>query len=235
MVFNSDLYRIENQKIMNKFTFRQISIPLITTVFICFMWFGPINRSIIENIIISIIIIVANYITHNRKPFVALGFQRENFTVKNILVLAPLVALVLFAIYVFVLLPGITKLTGIPIDFSYLDYMEGNLQACLVALAVVWATSAFGEEIIFRGFFMKQFVNFFGESKISLSINIILFSCFFGFMHMQQGVTGQLLTGTVAALLSVLFYLRKYDLWLLVAVHGFFDTLGIICFYYGLA
>jgi membrane protease YdiL (CAAX protease family) len=220
---------------MKKFTLRQIAVPLITTAFICFMWFGPINRSIIENIVISIIIIIANYIAHNRKPFAALGFQREKFTAKNILVFAPLVALGLFALYVFALLPGVAKLTGVPIDFSYLDYMEGNLQACLIALVVVWATSAFGEEIIFRGYFMRQFVIFFGESKISMIINIILFACFFGFMHMQQGVTGQLLTGFVGALLSVLFYLRKYDLWFLVAVHGFFDTFGIICFYYGLA
>ena len=220
---------------MKKFNLQQIAIPLITSAIICFMWFGPINRSVIENISISIIIIIANYIVHHRKPFAALGFQRERFTVKNILVLAPLVALGLFALYVFVLLPGITKLTGVPIDFSYLDYMEGNLQACLIAFVVVWATSAFGEEIIFRGYFMRQFVIFFGESKISIIINIILFASFFGFMHMQQGITGQLLSGSVGALLSVLFYLRKYDLWFLVAAHGFFDTLGIICFYYGLA
>ena len=221
---------------MNKITLRQTLIPLSTFAIICFLWFGPIYLSFFTNIIASIVIIIANYIEYKGKPFSALGFQREKFTFKNIFVLAPLVALGLFVFYVFVAVPGITKLTGVPIDYSsFAQQLRGNLPACLIALVVVWATSGFGEEIIFRGYFMRQFVKFFGESKVSIVLNIILFACFFGFMHSQQGITGQLVTGFVGALLSLIFYLRKYDLWFLVAVHGFFDTYGILSFYFGLA
>jgi len=220
---------------MNKITLRQTLIPLITIAFICFMWFGPIFRSIVENIIISLVIILANYIEYKGKPFLALGFQREKFTFKNIFVLAPIVALGLFTFYVFALVPGITELTGSPIDYSSFDQLKGNLHACLIALIVVWATAGFGEEIIFRGYFMRQFVKFFGESKVSIVLNIVLFACFFGFMHSQQGITGQLVTGIVGALLALIFYLRKYDLWFIIAVHGFFDTIALICIYFGLA
>ena len=220
---------------MNKITLRQTLIPLITFTIICFLWFGPIRISYIENIIISILIIIANYIEYKGKPFLALGFQREKFTFKNIFVLAPLVALVLFAFYVFALVPGITKLTGAPIDYSSFDQLRGNMPTCLIALLLVWSATAFGEEIIFRGYFMRQFVKFFGESKISIVLNIVLFACFFGFMHSQQGITGQLVTGIVGALLALIFYLRKYDLWFIVAVHGFFDTIAIVCIYFGLA
>ncbi|MCX2678822.1 CPBP family intramembrane metalloprotease [Galbibacter sp. EGI 63066] len=220
---------------MNKITLRQIVIPLITIAIICFLWFGPIRISYIENIIISILIIIANYIEYKGKPFSALGFQREKFTFKNIIVLAPLVALGLFVFYVFALVPGITKVTGVPIDYSSFDQLEGNLQACLIALLVVWATAGFGEEIIFRGYFMRQFVKFFGESKVSIVLNIVLLACFFGFMHSYQGMTGQLVAGFVGALLALIFYLRKYDLWFVIAVHGFFDTIALICIYFGLA
>lgn len=220
---------------MNKITLRQTLIPLITIAIICFLWFGPIRISYIENIIISILIIIANYIEYNGKPLSALGFQREKFTFKNIFVLAPLVALGLFALYVFALVPGITKLTGAPIDYSSFDQLKGNLPACLIALLLVWVSAGFGEEIIFRGYFMRQFVKFFGESKISIVLNIVLFSCFFGFMHSQQGITGQLVTGIVGALLALIFYLRQYDLWFIVAVHGFFDTIALIFIYFGLA
>ncbi|MFD2909008.1 CPBP family intramembrane glutamic endopeptidase [Flavobacterium ardleyense] len=220
---------------MNKITLKQTIIPLITITIIFFMWFGPITRSMIENIIISIVIIIANYIEYKGKPFAALGFQPEKFTLKNILVLAPLVALGLFAFYVYALVPGITKLTGAPIDYSSFDQLRGNLPVCFFALLLVWSATAFGEEIIFRGYFMRQFVKFFGESKVSIFINIILFASFFGYMHGQQGITGQLVTGIVGGLLSLLFYLRKYDLWFIVAVHGFFDTIALICIYYGLA
>lgn len=220
---------------MNKVTLRQIVIPLITLAIICYIWFGPVHIGYLENIIISILIIIASYIEYKGKPFSALGFQREKLTFKNIFVLAPLVALVLFVLYVFALVPGITKLTGAPIDYSSFDQLKGNLQASLIALILVWATAGFGEEIIFRGYFMRQFVKFFGESKVSILLNIVLFACFFGFMHSYQGITGQLVTGIVGALLAIIFYLRKYDLWFVIAVHSFFDTIAIICIYFGLA
>lgn len=220
---------------MNKITLRQTVIPLLTLSIILFIWFGPIRISYIENIIIAILIIIANYIEYKGKPFAPLGFQRDKFTFKNIFLLAPLVALGLFALYVFVVVPGITKLTGVPIDYSNFEQLRGNLPACLIALLVVWATAGFGEEIIFRGYFMRQFVKFFGESKISIALNIILLACFFGFMHSYQGITGQLVTGIVGGFLALLFYLRKYDLWFIIAVHGFFDTIALVCIYFGLA
>lgn len=220
---------------MNKISLRQTLVPLITIAIICFIWFGPIRLSYVENIVISILIIIANYVEYEGKPFSALGFRREKFTVKNLLVFAPLVALGLFVFYVFALVPGITKLTGVPIDYSSFDQLRGNLPACLIALLLVWATAGFGEEIIFRGYFMRQFVKFFGESKVSIVLNIVLLACFFGFMHSYQGITGQLVTGIVGGLLALIFYLRKYDLWFVVAVHGFFDTIAIILIYFGLA
>lgn len=220
---------------MHKLTLKQTFIPVTTIAIICFLWFGPIRISYIENIIISLLIILANYIEYSGKPFSTLGFQREKFTFQNILVLAPLVALGLFVLYVFVLVPGITKITSAPIDYSSFQELEGNLSACLVALLLVWASAAFGEEIIFRGYFMRQFVKFFGESKVSVALNIILLACFFGFMHSYQGITGQLVTGVVGGLLALIFYLRKYDLWFVIAVHGFFDTIALLCIYFGLA
>lgn len=220
---------------MNNISLRQTLIPLCTVAVICFMYFGITHRSIFENIIISVIIIIANYFEYKGKIFSALGFQHERFTVKNLLFLAPLAALGLFAFYAFAIVPLVTKLTGVPINYSSVHFLEGNLQASLVAVLVMWATAAFGEEIIFRGYFIRQFVKFFGDGKVSIAINIVLFSCFFGFMHMQQGITGQLVTGFMGVLFGSIFYMRKYDLWFMIVLHGVFSTLGVICFYYGLA
>ncbi|WP_242083401.1 CPBP family intramembrane glutamic endopeptidase [Aestuariivivens sediminis] len=220
---------------MNKVTLKQTVIPLVTLAIICFMYFGPITRTPFENIIISIIIIIANSIEYKGKPFSALGFQRAKFNVKNLIVLAPLVAIGLFAFYVIIIVPGIEMLTGVPIDYSSMRQLEGNLQVTIVWLLVVWATAGFGEEIIFRGYFMRQFIKFFGDSKISLAINILIFCSFFGYMHMQQGITGQLVAASTGAILSIIFYMRKYDLWFMIMLHGIFNTLGILSFYFGLA
>jgi membrane protease YdiL (CAAX protease family) len=220
---------------MNKLTYKQILIPLVTLAMICFMYFGPIPRTPFENIIISIIIIIANYIEYKGKPFSALGFQRAKFNTKNLLVFAPIVAFGLFVLYVFAIVPGIEMLTEVPIDYSSMKQLEGNPQVTIVWLLLVWATAGFGEEIIFRGYFMRQFIKFFGDRKISLAINIIIVCAFFGYMHIQQGITGQLVTAFVSALLCLIFYIRKYDLWFMIMIHGFFNTLGILSFYFGLA
>lgn len=220
---------------MKKITLRQVLIPTITFAIICFLWFGPVNFSFFPNIVASIVIIIANYIEYKGKAFSELGLQRKNFTLKNILVLAPLVALGLFLFYFLVLVPGITELTGVAIDYSSFDGLKGNLPALLVTLLIVWTTAGFGEEIIFRGYFMRQFVKFFGESKISIALNIIIVTGFFGFMHAQQGITGQLVTWITGALIALIFYLRKYDLWFVIAVHGFFNTIALTCVYFGLA
>ena len=82
---------------------------------------------------------------------------------------------------------------------------------------------------------MRQFAKFFGDSKISLVINILIFSSFFGYMHMHQGITGQVVAASMGALFSIIFYIRKYDLWFMILIHGFFNTLGILSFYFGLA
>lgn len=220
---------------MTKPSIRQMVIPLVTLAIILFMYFGPVPRTIFENIIISIIIIVAYYIEYKRKAFSALGFYPEKFKAKNLLLIAPVTAFGLFVFYVAALVPAIEMLTGKPIDLSQLDNLEGNLQTTLIWLGIIWITAAFGEEIIFRGFLMRQFVKFFGDSRISIGVIILVCSVFFGYMHIQQGLTGQLVAGSTGALLSIIFYLRKYDLWFNVMVHGFFNTLGILSFYFGLA
>jgi len=220
---------------MKSLTLRQIITPIVVLTIICFMYFGPVTRTIFENVIISLIIIAANYFEYKGKPFAALGFYRERFNLKNLLVLAPLTAFGLFVFYVAVVVPSIEMLTGVPIDYSSMEQVRGNLPTAIIWLLIVWATAAFGEEIIFRGYLMRQFIKFFGDSKVSILINILLIAAFFGYMHMQQGITGQLVTMSVGSILSLIFYLRKYDLWFMIIVHGVFNTLGILSFYFGLA
>ena len=220
---------------MKKFSVKQIVLPIITLAIILFMYFGPVTRTIFENVIIPIIFIAAGYFEYKGKVFSSLVFYREKFNAKNLLLIAPITAFGLFVFYVFALVPAIETLTGVPIDLSQLNDLEGDLTPTLIWLGIIWVTAAFGEEIIFRGFLMRQFVKFFGKSRVSLIMNILVCCSFFGFMHWQQGITGQLVAGSTGAMLALVFYFRKYDLWFNVMVHGFFNTLGILTYYFGLA
>ncbi|MCH2196253.1 type II CAAX endopeptidase family protein [Kordia sp.] len=219
---------------MNTQTFKNPLFPFITTISACFIWYGPLRLGYFTMIVAALVIVLGSYVQYKGKLFSSLGFQREKFTSKNIVLFALLVALILFLFYTFILVPGVEKIMGVPIDYSGFEEFKWNLPACLIALPYIWVTAGFGEEIVFRGYFMRQFTRLFGESKLSIIINIIVFACFFGFLHAYQGITGQIVTGVIGALLATIFYLRKYDLWFVIAVHGFFDTIALICVYFDL-
>jgi len=140
---------------MNKITLKQVLIPLITIGTILFLWFGPIHLGFLTLIISSIVVFIGSFIEYKGKGLSALGFQREKLKFKNIFVLAPLVALGLFIFYIFILVPGITKLTGVPIDYSFFKEITKDLRTFLISLLLILIGSGFGEEIIFRGYFMR--------------------------------------------------------------------------------
>ncbi len=214
---------------MNSTFLKTTLVPLLAAGLCCLLYVFD----YFLGIPVAIIALIASVLEYKKNALRSLGFRREGMNLKNLLVLAPLVAGGMFALYSFVLVPGATYLTGQALDFSAFDQYQGNLPAIAIFLVFVWVSAAFGEEILFRGYLMRQFVKFFGESRASMVINIVLFGILFGFVHGYQGVTGQLVTGAIGVLLSVIFYLRNYDLWFNVAVHGFFDTIALIFVYYG--
>jgi len=184
-------------------------------------------------IIAASILIVASAIEYKKDAFRSLGFQRKRINVKNLLIIAPLVGIFTFLFYSYILVPGVTSLTGQPLDYSVFEPFEGNLPAILNLFVYILASAAFGEEIVFRGYLMRQFTKFFGSSKISIVINILLFGLIFGLSHAYQGISGQIITGILGMFLALVFHIKKDDLWFNIAVHGFIDTIALVYIYYG--
>jgi len=218
---------------MNKSILRTTLTPILTVTIVFIFFRVPMGLDYFETIIGSIVVILASYIEYGKKLFTSLGFVKFKTKIKDFFIVAPLVAGILFLCYYFILIPTVTHYTGKPIDVSQFDELKGNLLYSSIMLLLIWTSAAFSEEIIMRGYFMRQFVKFFGDSKLSIAINILLFAIIFGFLHGYQGITGQIITGIIGMFLSLIFYLRKYDLWFNVAVHGFFDTIALIIIYNG--
>jgi len=181
----------------------------------------------------ALIVLLASWIEYGKGTFKSLGFRRSNLKLIPLLVVAPLLAGIIFTLYWFVLIPVVTHLTGQPMDFSLFEPYKGDLKAILILLPFVWISAAFGEEILFRGYLMRQFTKFFGSSKASIVLNIILLGVLFGWIHMYQGISGQIITGIVGMLMATIFYFRKYDLWFNIALHGFVDTIALVLIYLG--
>lgn len=204
-------------------------IPIITVILCCILYIS----GYFQMTIAALLMITASVIEYKKDAFKSLGFERKKLKAKSILLIAPLVAIVFFLFNGYVLLPVITYFTGQPIDYSIFDSYKGNFSAILSLFTYMVLSAAFGEEIVFRGYLMRQFTKFFGSSKISIIMNILLFGVLFGLSHAYQGITGMLLTGIIGVLFAVVFHIRKNDLWFNVALHFFIDTMGLICMYYG--
>lgn len=214
---------------MNKTFLRTKLTPAIAIILCCILYVS----GYFQMIIAASILIVASAIEYKKDAFRSLGFQRKRINVKNLLIIAPLVGIFTFLFYSYILVPGVTSLTGQPLDYSVFEPFEGNLPAILNLFVYILASAAFGEEIVFRGYLMRQFTKFFGSSKISIVINILLFGFIFGLSHAYQGISGQIITGILGMFLALVFHIKKDDLWFNIAVHGFIDTIALVYIYYG--
>lgn len=214
---------------MKKDFLKTKATPVIALVLCCILYLSGYFQ-----IIFAVpIILLASGIEYGKSIFKSLGFQRSRLRAIDLLVIAPLIAGGLFILYLHVLIPGVTYVTGQPMDFTAFEQFEGDLQAILGLLFFVWLSAAFGEEILFRGYLMRQFTKFFGSSKLSLVLNILLFGVIFGWIHAYQGISGQIVTGIIGITLAIIFHLRKDDLWFSIAIHGFFDTIALVLIYQG--
>ncbi|EZH73504.1 hypothetical protein ATO12_16335 [Aquimarina atlantica] len=211
-------------------TFLKTKLTFIITITLCCLLY---LSGYFQMIIGAILMIIASAVEYRKDLFRSLGFQRKRFNVKNLLIIAPIYGAVIFLFYSYVMLPSVTYITGQPIDFSVFKPYVGNLPKTLNLLVLIWISAAFAEEIVFRGYLMRQFTKFFGSSNISLVINILLLGLLFGFTHAYQGISGQILSGLTGMILAVIFHLRKSDLWFNIAVHGFIDTVFLIFLYNG--
>jgi len=178
------------------------------------------------------IVLLASGIEYGRGIFKSLGFQRSRFKALDLLIVAPLAATGMVFLYVQVLVPGVTYITGQPMDYSLFEQLEGNLSAIIALLLFAAVSAGFGEEILFRGYLMRQFTKFFGNSPVGIVLNILIFGIIFGWIHMYQGIRCQIVTGICGMITATIFHFRKDDLWFAIAFHGFFDLIALSYYFY---
>ena len=51
------------------------------------------------------------------------------------------------------------------IDVSTFDNVRGNLEQYIILMIIVWIFAAFGEEFIYRGYYMKELAKLFGNTN----------------------------------------------------------------------
>jgi membrane protease YdiL (CAAX protease family) len=99
-------------------------------------------------------------------------------------------------------------------------------------VVIQWTTAGFGEEVIYRGFYMKQIAGLLDEQKnSSWVIGLVLSSIGFGLVHFHQGPGGMLGMFFVGLIYGI-FYLRSgRNLWVPIIAHGLTGTIRFILLY----
>ena len=113
------------------------------------------------------------------------------------------------------------------IDLSSFDGLRGNFVNYVVFILFMWVVAGFGEEFLYRGFFMKHFAIVLGNTNKAWFISALVISTLFGIAHLYQGISGVIAAGLVGFCLSLIFYNNRENLILAMLVHGFYDMIGI--------
>ena len=131
-----------------------------------------------------------------------------------------------------VVMPILNRLTGTTIDYSGFSSLKGNVGQLATFLLFSWILAAFIEEIAFRGYLQKLLFSLFGSALSGLILTIGISSLLFGFIHTEQGIIGIVVTTIDAIFFSLLKWKQDNNLWASILAHGFYNSIGVIIFFF---
>jgi membrane protease YdiL (CAAX protease family) len=146
---------------------------------------------------------------------------------------AILIGLAYNALDIFILIPGLHRLTGESVELAQLGELKGQLGKLIVTLAVIWPLAAFCEEMTWRGYLLNRAADFFGRSRLMQGLGVALVSLAFGLAHLNQGLTGILDNLLAGLLFAGLYLLSRRNLWLPILAHGVIDSSSLVLLYLG--
>jgi hypothetical protein len=130
-----------------------------------------------------------------------------------------------------VVMPIMNRLTDETIDYSNFTNLQGNLGQLLLLLAFSWTLAAVGEELAYRGYLQKVLGDLFGSNMMGVLLTVGISSMLFGLAHTEQGLTGVIVT-TIDALFFSWLKRKFNNLWAAILAHGFYNTIGLVVFYF---
>jgi len=116
-------------------------------------------------------------------------------------------------------------------NLSSLEDIKHNTVGFIVILIVVWTLVAFGEEFLFRGYYIKWLARTFGNTKFAWILSILIISTYFSLSHYYQGISGVISIFFISLIISFLYLKNKDNLGLFVLIHGISDTYGLSLIY----
>jgi membrane protease YdiL (CAAX protease family) len=118
---------------------------------------------------------------------------------------------------------------------SGMNDIAGHGWIALRWIALVWTFAAFGEEISYRGYLVTRAAESACRTRLAYWIAVLAVSVLFGYGHYYKGPAGMLDSGMAGLILGAAFLLSGRNLWVSILAHGFIDTFGLVCVFFGWA
>jgi membrane protease YdiL (CAAX protease family) len=166
-----------------------------------------------------------------REHIAVMGFKRP----QSWLSMAGITFVITLLVQLFdvgVVMPTMNRLTGTTIDNDGFASLQGNLGQLLPLLALSWTLAAVGEELAYRGYLQKVLGDLFGNSLTGVLLTVVISSVMFGLAHTEQGIIGVVVTTIDAMVFSWLKLKFDNNLWAAILPHGFYNSIGVIIFYF---
>lgn len=157
--------------------------------------------------------------------FIKIG-QREFF-------LAVIIGIIFGFMDNFLTEPIISKITGAEPDLSSYEGVKGSISGLIEMLAIGWIVGGLFEEVFFRGYLYYRFRTLINNTQLYKWLTIVITSVVFGFAHNYQGIGGIVGTFIFAIVMGLLYFYFKRNVWYLILIHGFYDSVGIFRLYLG--
>jgi membrane protease YdiL (CAAX protease family) len=161
----------------------------------------------------------------------AVGLRRPKNWWK-VLLLAILSAVVISVLVNLLFGPVVERLAGNSPSNTRFENVRGNLPVLMGWLSVAWTLAAFGEEMVFRGYFMNRIYDLIGNGRTGWILALLLSSLLFGVGHGYQGLAGAIGTAEVGLLLGAVYLVSRRNLWMNILCHGFIDSISLISLYF---
>jgi membrane protease YdiL (CAAX protease family) len=156
-----------------------------------------------------------------------------NQSILKLFVIGLMVGMAMEALELFATQPLLTKLLNKGPDLDELHPLIGNTQLLTIGIVLAWLLAAFGEEMVWRGYFLNRFGEIFGRSTSAWVGAAILVSLLFGLAHFPQGPTGVIENIIDGAILAGVYFATGRNLWAPIIAHGIQDTVDVLLIYLG--
>jgi len=105
-------------------------------------------------------------------------------------------------------------------DMSRYDFIRGDALAAFAMALLLPLTAAIPEEIVYRGFLIRQFERLYGNARLGSIVAVLSQALIFGSVHFQWGLGGMIMTSIMGIVWGGAYLLCGRNLWIVILAHS---------------